>query len=103
MADLGFVRNESARQLRAGRSRTIGYVMLDATNPFFTDVAQGMEHLAEDRDLSLFLCNSDNRASREAAHLGAPPGAAGAGHPGHAGRPGLPHPRRPRRAAAPPS
>ena len=69
MADLGFVRNESARQLRAGRSRTIGYVMLDATNPFFTDVAQGMEHVAEDRDLSLFLCNSDNRASREATHL----------------------------------
>ncbi len=69
MAELGFVRNESARQLRAGRSRTIGYVMLDATNPFFTDVAQGMEHVAEDHDLSLFLCNSDNRASREAAHL----------------------------------
>ena len=69
MADLGFVRNESARQLRAGSSRTIGYVMLDATNPFFTDVAQGMEGVAEDRDLSLFLCNSDNRASREAAHL----------------------------------
>lgn len=70
MAELGFVRNESARQLRAGRSRTIGYVMLDATNPFFTDVAQGMESVAEDHDLSLFLCNSDNRATREAAHLG---------------------------------
>ena len=69
MAELGFVRNESARQLRAGRSRTLAYVMLDATNPFFTDVAQGIEDAAEDRDLSLFLCNSDNRASREAAHL----------------------------------
>ena len=69
MAELGFVRNESARQLRAGRSRTIGYVMLDATNPFFTDVARGMEGVAEEQDLSLFLCNSDNRAAREAAHL----------------------------------
>ena len=69
MAELGFVRNESARQLRAGRSRTIAYVMLDATNPFFTDVAQGMEHVAEDRNLSLFLCNSDNRAAREVGHL----------------------------------
>ena len=49
MAELGFVRNESARQLRAGRSRTIAYVMLDATNPFFTDVAPGIEHVAEDR------------------------------------------------------
>jgi LacI family transcriptional regulator len=69
MAELGFVRNESARQLRAGRSRTIAYVMLDATNPFFTDVAQGMEGVAEDRGLSLFLCNSDNRSAREATHL----------------------------------
>lgn len=69
MRELGFVRNDAARQLRAGSSRTIGYVMLDATNPFFTDVAQGMEGVAEDSDLSLFLCNSDNRASREAAHL----------------------------------
>lgn len=70
MADLGFVRNESARQLRAGHSRTLGYVMLDATNPFFTDVAQGIELAAEAADLSLFLCNSDNRAARERTHLG---------------------------------
>ena len=40
---LGFVRNESARQLRAGRSRTIGLVVLDVANPFFTDVARGVE------------------------------------------------------------
>jgi len=30
MRDLGFVRNESARQLRAGHSRTLAYVLLDA-------------------------------------------------------------------------
>src|SRR5512144_818721 len=57
MAELGFVRNESARQLRAGHSRTLAYVMLDATNPFFTDVARGIEEAADDLDLSLFLCN----------------------------------------------
>ena len=62
MADLGFVRNESARQLRMGTSRTLAYVMLDATNPFFTDVAQGIELAAEGADLSLFLCNSNNSA-----------------------------------------
>jgi LacI family transcriptional regulator len=69
MRRLGFVRNESARQLRAGQSNTLAYVMLDATNPFFTDVAQGIEQAAEQRDLSLFLCNSDNRADRELAYL----------------------------------
>ncbi|MGB0098639.1 MAG: LacI family DNA-binding transcriptional regulator [Nocardioides sp.] len=69
MADLGFVRNESARQLRAGSSRTLAYVMLDASNPFFTDVAAGIDTAAESVDLSLVLCNSRNSADREAAHL----------------------------------
>ncbi|MFG1606521.1 LacI family DNA-binding transcriptional regulator [Actinoplanes sp. NPDC049265] len=69
MADLGFVRNESARQLRAGTSRTLAYVMLDGSNPFFHDVAQGIELAAEDAELSLFICNSNGRAAREEMHL----------------------------------
>ncbi|MDN5892547.1 MAG: LacI family transcriptional regulator [Nocardioides sp.] len=69
MRELGFVRNESARQLRAGTSRTLAYVMLDASNPFFTDVAQGIESAAEAVDLSLVLCNSGNDQRRESAHL----------------------------------
>ena len=69
MAELGFVRNESARQLRAGTSRTLAYVMLDGTNPFFHDVAQGIELAADDADLSLFICNSNGRAAREEVHL----------------------------------
>ena len=69
MTELGFIRNESARHLRAGTSRTLAYVMLDGTNPFFHDVAQGIEFAAEDADLSLFICNSNGRAGREEAHL----------------------------------
>ena len=69
MRELGFVRNESARQLKAGRSNTIGYVMLDASNPFFTDVAAGMESAAATAEVSLFLCNSDQRPDRERAYL----------------------------------
>lgn len=69
MLDLGFVRNESARQLRAGQSRLLAYVMLDVSNPFFTDVARGIEDASTDSGLSLFMCASDNDPSREAAHL----------------------------------
>jgi LacI family transcriptional regulator len=69
MLELGFVRNESARQLRAGTSRTLAYVMLDGSNPFFHDVAQGIEFAAEDADLSLFICNSNGRAEREEVHM----------------------------------
>ncbi len=38
--ELGFVRNDAARQLRAGRSRCVGLLVLDVGNPFFTDVAR---------------------------------------------------------------
>jgi LacI family transcriptional regulator len=69
MADLGFVRNEQARQLRAGRSRTLAYLMLDVTNPFFTDVAQGIEEGAAAAGLWLFTCNSNESRNREAAYL----------------------------------
>ena len=69
MVDLGFVRNESARHLRTGRSRTLAYVMLDAANPFFTDVAAGIEEAAEESRFSLYMCNSGNRAEREADYL----------------------------------
>jgi DNA-binding LacI/PurR family transcriptional regulator len=50
---LGFIRNESARQLRAGRSRTIGLVVLDVANPFFTDVARGVEDEASESGLAV--------------------------------------------------
>ncbi|GLY19312.1 LacI family transcriptional regulator [Kineosporia rhizophila] len=66
---LGFVRNESARHLRAGASRTIGYLVLDAANPFFTDVARGVEEAARDAGLAVFLCNSDNSRQREHEYL----------------------------------
>jgi LacI family transcriptional regulator len=69
MTDLGFVRNESARRLRTGVSHTMAFVMLDASNPFFTDVASGIELSVEHEGLSLMLCNSRNIAARELAHL----------------------------------
>jgi LacI family transcriptional regulator len=67
--ELGFVRNEAARQLRAGRSRTIGLVVLDVGNPFFTDLAAGVESAAEEAGLSVILCNSADSTAREDHYL----------------------------------
>jgi LacI family transcriptional regulator len=67
--DLGFVRNESARQLRAGTSRVLAYVVLDTGNPFFTDVAAGIDDAAAAAKLAVFLCNSGNQRDREKAYL----------------------------------
>jgi LacI family transcriptional regulator len=67
--ELGFVRNDAARQLRAGRSKTIGLVVLDVRNPFFTDVARGAEDKAAEHGLSLLLGNSDENSERESTYL----------------------------------
>jgi LacI family transcriptional regulator len=67
--ELGFVPNASARQLKAGRSSIVAYVLLDAGNPFFTDVARGVEHAVREEGLSLFLCNTDQDPTREDEYL----------------------------------
>jgi LacI family transcriptional regulator len=67
--ELGYVRSEVARQLRAGRSRTVALVVLDVANPFFTDVARGAEQLAAEHDLMVVLSNSDGDAVQEERNL----------------------------------
>ncbi|WP_046014235.1 LacI family DNA-binding transcriptional regulator [Microbacterium sp. SA39] len=69
IARLGFVRNDAARQLRAGRSRTIGLVVLDIRNPFFAEIARGAEERADENGLSVLVANSDEKQQREARHL----------------------------------
>jgi LacI family transcriptional regulator len=67
--DLGYVRNESARHLRSGSSRTLGLLLLDAWNPFFTDLAHGVEDWAADRSWALLISNSAREPERESLYL----------------------------------
>jgi LacI family transcriptional regulator len=69
IAALGFIRNDAARQLRAGRSKSIGLIVLDVRNPFFTDLARGAEDRAADSGLSVILGNSDDNEARENSYL----------------------------------
>jgi LacI family transcriptional regulator len=69
IAHLGYVPNGSARQLKAGRSRVVAYLLLDTANPFFTDVASGVEDTIRERGLSLFLCSSNQDRQREDEYL----------------------------------
>ena len=69
IAELGFVRNDAARQLRAGRSRAVGLVILDVVNPFFAELARGAEDQAARAGFSIILGNSDEKAERESDYL----------------------------------
>lgn len=67
--ELGFVRNDAARQLRAGTSTAIGLIVLDVRNPFFSSLALGAEDRARKTGYSILTGNSDEKSDREAAYL----------------------------------
>ncbi len=66
---LGYVRSEAARHLRAGRSRFLAMLVLDMANPFFVQVASGAERAARDAGLRVLLCDSANDPVQEADYL----------------------------------
>jgi LacI family transcriptional regulator len=63
--ELGFVWNGGARQLRGIGSRAIALVVLDFGNPFFTEVARGVEQAAAEADRLVILAGTNSVASRE--------------------------------------
>ncbi len=54
-----------ARGLATSRTATIGMVVPDISNPFFSDLAKGIENTAHDRGYSVFLCNTNENPQRE--------------------------------------
>jgi DNA-binding LacI/PurR family transcriptional regulator len=67
--ELGFVRNGSASTLRAGHSSTVGLMVLDLANPFFTDVARGVEDVASERGYAVLLSSSAESSERERRNI----------------------------------
>jgi DNA-binding LacI/PurR family transcriptional regulator len=67
--ELGFVRNGSASTLRAGQSSTIGLMVLDLGNPFFTDVARAVEDVVSERGYAFILSSSGGSEDRERRNL----------------------------------
>jgi LacI family transcriptional regulator len=69
---LGFERNDLARSLRQGRSSaTLGLVIEDVANPFYSAVAQAVEAAASDRGFLLITASALEDAERERELIGA--------------------------------
>jgi LacI family fructose operon transcriptional repressor len=65
----GYRPNLAARRLRSQHSNTIGLIVADIRNPFFTAVSRTIEDLAYARGLRVILCNTDEDPAREAMYL----------------------------------
>jgi LacI family transcriptional regulator len=62
---LNYHANPIAQGLVTGRSSTIGLLVSDVRNPFFSEVARGVEDAAQAAGCQVFLCNSDLDAAKQ--------------------------------------
>jgi LacI family transcriptional regulator len=68
IARLGYRRNEMARTLRQGRvTRTLGLVIEDVSNPFYSAITRGVEEETRARGLLVIAGSSDEDPERERA------------------------------------
>lgn len=67
--ELGYRPNLVAKGLKTRRTYTVGLLISDIQNPFFTSVVRGVEDVALSRGYHLFLCNTDEDPAREDEYI----------------------------------
>ncbi|MED1673048.1 LacI family DNA-binding transcriptional regulator [Pallidibacillus thermolactis] len=66
---LNYKPNEVARSLYKGKSKLIGLVLPDITNPFFPELARGVEDYLQKKGYRLLLGNGDGKQQKEIDYL----------------------------------
>lgn len=69
MQELNYVPNSIARSLVSGRTHTLGLIIADLTNPFFTTLARGAEDAAHKHMHRLVICNHDDDIDKERTYI----------------------------------
>lgn len=67
--ELGYRPNKLARNLRRQAAEMIGVVIADIENAHFTQMVRAVEDAAYQRGFRVLLCNSDEKAEKQAAYL----------------------------------
>ncbi|MFI9595902.1 LacI family DNA-binding transcriptional regulator [Nonomuraea sp. NPDC052265] len=65
MSALNYVPNAVARSLRTTATRTIGLIIGDVLNPFFTELARSVEDEARREGFTVVMGNADERADQQ--------------------------------------
>jgi len=66
---LGFRPNGAARTLRTNASKNIGLIIPDIENPYYPELARGVEDAAEKAEYSVLLCNGDRSRNKERRYV----------------------------------
>lgn len=63
--ELNYIPNGIARSLSTSKSGTLGIILPDITNPFFSEMARAIEDGASDLGYNVIFCNTDNEQAKE--------------------------------------
>ena len=66
--ETGYIPNLAARSLNTNRTGTIGIIVPDITNPFFSQISRAIEDFANQLGYNVILCNSDNDIKKERSY-----------------------------------
>ncbi len=66
---LNYRPNLLARSLATGKTNTVGLIVSDIKNPFFSELFQGAEECALENNYNIFLCNTDYDLKRSLKYL----------------------------------
>ena len=69
MSELNYQPSAVARSLRTKKTQVVALVIPDITNPYFPEVARGVQDVAEENEYSVILCNTDRVRGRELRFL----------------------------------
>jgi LacI family transcriptional regulator len=69
VAELGYVPNQVASSLRSKRTSLLALVLTDITNPYFTQIARGVEDTASDSGYTVIYCNTDESLLEEQKYI----------------------------------
>ena len=68
-AELGYQANRAARSLRTNRTGTVGLLVSDVRNPFFSELTYAIDRVAAHSDIAVITTNADERVERQADSL----------------------------------
>lgn len=60
-----YIPNSSARALITKKTFTVGLIVPDISNPFFSELAKGVERAAQEEEYSVIFCNSNDSAQKD--------------------------------------
>jgi LacI family transcriptional regulator len=63
--ELGYIPNSAVRVMRGQRNSAIGFMIPDSSNPFFSEVARGVEDVAIEAGYVVVICNTNGDDDRE--------------------------------------